>query len=220
MKLSTAIIIFSILFLLGIGTVVFILLYQRKLKNRNNAFIEAQKKDKKNHFRFLYRFYQATPVVRRYLKNLKTKYQSLFPADDITIEIMATKQMTKCLAIFTLIVVTITIICKGDIPYILAGVTGAYILFTQMMNTATEELERKLLNQLDLFIDDVTSYYHDSHDVADAIEATLDRLPFEISLHAQRIRQIVTSSDPDYEMESYIEVAPNRFLLLIGLQGY
>lgn len=192
----------------------FIWYLKLKQKRASEEFVEAQKKDKKNYFRFLYKIYSLTPVVRRYLTNLRTKYQSIFPADDITIETMVTKRMTLGVAIFLSIITGISFVCKFDIPYMIIGVAGAYIIFTHVMNTSDESLERKLLDQLDIFIDDVSSYYHDTKDVGEAIDQTLDTLPYEISLHAQRIKQIVASADPNYEMESYIEVAPNRFLLL------
>ena len=184
-------------------------------KNPNDLII-ASKRNTKNHLYALYKIYMATPVIKRYFSKLKKKYRSIFPADEVTLNARVTKEMTKCLLWSFLVLLLVIIVCKGDIPYTIIGATGAYMIFTMILNGSNEKLEMRLLDQLDTFITDIHAYYHDSHNVEDAIMQTIDDLPYEIGLHADKILTIVTSPEADLEMEKYIQTSPNRYLLLLA----
>ncbi len=201
-----------------IMTIVLIVVYikYKHEKNDVNLLIAEKKKNTKNRLYALKKIYMATPVIKRYFSKLKKKYRSIFPADEVTIDSKVTKQMTKCLIIAIAILIGVCFICKGDIPYMLIGAVGAYIIFTSIVNSSNETLEMKLLDQLDTFITDIHAYYHDSHNVEDAIMQCQDDLPYEIGLHAEKILNIITSPESNLEMEKYIQTSPNRFLLLLA----
>ena len=187
-----------------------------KHQKNPNDLISASKRNTKNHLYALYKIYMATPVIKRYFSKLKKKYRSIFPADEVTLNARVTKEMTKCLLWSFLVLLLVIIVCKGDIPYTIIGATGAYMIFTMILNGSNEKLEMRLLDQLDTFITDIHAYYHDSHNVEDAIMQTIDDLPYEIGLHADKILTIVTSPEADLEMEKYIQTSPNRYLLLLA----
>lgn len=209
-----------IILAIGIGIIVGILafafIHAKHAKNTNDLIEAEKKKNAKNWFYFLYRIYMATPVIKRYFAKLKKKYRSIFPADEVTLNIKVTKEMSKCLAIGLGLMLGVIIICKGDLPYIIIGCVGAYIVFTAILNGTTAKMELSLLEQLDDFITDTHAYYHDSHNVEDAILSTIDTLPYEIGLHADKILGIITSPESDLEMEKYIQTSPNRYLLLMA----
>lgn len=176
----------------------------------------SSSKNMKNHLYFLYRIYMVTPVVKRYFLKVKNRYRTILPADEVTLNKKTTTRMTLCLSVCIGIFIGTCILCKGDAPYVLVGLLACYIIFTNMINTSEQNMQRKLLDQLDTFITDLHAYYHDTEMVDEAINSTLDDLPYEIGLHANKIYNIVTSTDVEAEVEKYVEVAPNRFLLLLA----
>lgn len=194
-----------------------ITILQRNKKNRVSKDIElSSKKNAKNNLYFLYRIYLVTPIIKRYFQKVKNRYRAIYPADEVTLNAMTTKRMTICLGICIAIMTVLCIVCSGDLPYVFVGLCACYIIFTNMINSSEESMQYKLLEQLDTFITDVHSYYHDTKMVDEAISSTLDDLPHEISLHANKIYNIITSTDVEAEVEKYVEVAPNKFLLLMA----
>lgn len=204
-----------LLLAIGMGVTLLILKLSKK-KNTNDLIVANKRTNTKNHLYGLYKIYMATPVVKRYFSKMKKKYRSIFPADEVTLNTRVTKEMTKCLAVAIAVFGVVFFVCKGDIPYTVIGAVGAYMIFTMILNSSNESLEMKLLDQLDTFITDIHAYYHDSHNVEDAIMQTMDDLPYEIGLHAEKILNIITSPESNLEMEKYIQTAPNRFLLLLA----
>lgn len=182
----------------------------RKKLNLNSG------KDVKNNLYFLYRIYMATPLVRRYYVKLKNNYRATIPADEVTLNAITTKRVTFCLGICLAILVFLTIVGKGDIPYMLVGLLACYIMFTNLINNSEQNMQIKILDQEDMLISDVYANYSESHKVDEALSDTLDNLPYEIGLHANVIHDIITSADIELEIEKYTDVAPNRFLLLFA----
>lgn len=191
-------------------------IYLKKKNSMAKDFNLSSSKNVKNHLYILYRIYMVTPVVRRYFLKVKNRYRAILPADEVTLNKKTTQRITLCLGLCVAIFVAVCVTCKGDLPYVFVGLLACYIMFTNLINSSEDSLQLKLLDQLDTFITDIHAYYHDSEMVDEAISATMDDLPYEISLHANKIYNIVTSTDVEAEVEKYIEVAPNRFLLLLS----
>ena len=203
--------------ILLIAAIVFFLYTRKKpSKNNGNLNLSSKKHDVKNHLYFLYRIYMVTPVVKRYFGKIKSKYRSIFPADEVTLNKKTTERMTLCLSVCLGIFALVCITCQGDILHAIAGFLICYILFTNMVNSSEQSMQMKLLSQLDTFISDIHSYYHDTEMVDEAISSSLDDLPYEIGLHANKIYNIVTAVDIEAEVEKYVETAPNKFLLLLA----
>lgn len=199
-----------------IALLVFFLFKKSTKKDNGNLNLFSKQHDVKNHLFFLYRIYMVTPVVKRYFGKIKSRYRSIFPADEITLNKKTTERMTLCLSVCLGVFILVCITCRGDLLHSIAGFLICYILFTNMVNSSEESMQMKLLSQLDTFISDIHSYYHDTEMVDEAINASLDDLPYEIGLHANKIYSIVTAVDVEAEVEKYVETAPNKFLLLLA----
>lgn len=190
---------------------------KQKRTDKKQVQLDIKKrKNSKNYLNFMYRIYRVTPIVKRYFAKLKSRYRAIFPADEVTLNKLVTTRMTICLGICLSIMTVICVVCAGDLPYTIVGLLACYIIFTNMINSSEDKMQYKLMNQLDTFITDVHAYYHDTGMPDEAIASTLDDLPYEIGLHANRIYNIITSPDAELEMEKYMDVAPNKFLLLMA----
>ncbi len=202
-----AIIVTSFLTLLMIAYYIY---WKRARKRASGAIF--YKKNKKNRFYYLYRFYSSFPIFKGLFKKVKTRLASLYPADPLAINIKATNYFTSALLISSFIGIIIIIISRGDVFYLGIGLVMIYVILTQLINMRLESLELKLDEAFTDFISDVRHFYHDTNDVADAVYCTLDSLPFEMELHAQKIYQVLIDVNITQAVDKYEDSAPNRFL--------
>lgn len=204
--------------ILAVLVVLYIIIRARRRVQRDTRkeLEKLKKKNTKNHLYFLYRVYMATPVLRRYFIKMKNMLRTSYPADEISLNAKTTRQMTRFLLISLAILVAIFAFGGNDIAYILVGFLAVYILFTNMVNNSCKKMQSDILDQLDTLISDVHSNYDDAKVPSIALANTLDELPYEIGLHATIIHDMITSSNPDAEIQNYVDVAPNRFLLLFA----
>lgn len=215
-KIMIFIYIFSLVCSLGL---LFFLLYKKKHATSRPSDKELaweKRKDVKNYLYVLSIIYGQIPVIRRYYGKIKAKYKALYPADEITLNKKATERMSFCLVVCIGIFALTAIICRFDFWYSVAGLLTCYIILTTMVNLSEEKMQRELLNQLDNLVTDIHVYYHDTKMVEEAISLAIDIQPYEISLHAEQIYEIVTSADIDAAVSGYVDVAPNRHLLLLA----
>ncbi len=195
------------------------LLYRKNHSSKKNPDRELawkKKKDVRNYLYVLTILYMQIPVIRRYYGKIKAKYRALYPADEITLNKLATSRMSFCLAVSIGLFTVTSILCKFDFWYSVAGLLTCYIILTIMVNNSEEKMQMKLLEQLDNFITDIHIYYHDTKMVDEAISSAMDIQPYEISLHAEHLYEIVTSVDIDAAVSGYVDSAPNRHLLLLA----
>ena len=215
----------TLLYIVGALALVFVALFVFLLISRNRNRTQSStrkqlelqsKKDAKNHLYTLYRIYMATPLIRRYYVKLKNNYRAIIPADEVTLNKKTTERMSLCIGICLLILIAICLVGGGDIAYMMVGFLACYIVFTNLINTSEQKMQMKLLNQLDTLVSDVHSNYPDSKIPDEALSSTLDNLPYEIGLHANIVNDMLKASDTDLEVEKYIDMAPNKFLLLFA----
>ena len=216
--MSTFVILYAVIMVLLVCAlpVIYLVIRTKKKKVLSDINLSSSKKNVKNRLYQLQKIYMVTPIVKRYFVKLKNKYRAIFPADEVTLNKKTTSRITICLSICIAIFAATCILANGDVMFAVAGFLSCYIIFTTLVNSSEEKLQIKLLEQLDTFITDVHSYYHDTGMVDEAIASTLDDLPYEISLHANKIYNIVTSVDSEAEIEKYVDTAPNKFLLLMA----
>lgn len=174
------------------------------------------KRDKKVHSYFLYKLYLKTPLINRYFKKTINKLETIYPADRIAIISKATSNMTRSLGLVFGSMIVITLFSRGDIFFIGVGISLTYVLFAQTLTSSLEKIENKLDEQFSDFLTDVRHYYHDTLDVCDAVYATIENLPYEISLHINKIYAILNSTDAENEVTKYTDIAPNKFLMMFA----
>lgn len=188
----------------------------KRWRRKHSPSILASTKNTRNYLYPLYRIYRVTPVLKNYFRKLKNKYRAILPADEITLNTITTKRMSLCIGVCILLFAVTCLLSDGDLMFAVAGCLCSYIIFTTLISSSEEQLQMKLLTQQDLFITEVHSYFHDTGRIEDAISSCLDDLPYEIGLHAQKLLSIVNSIDVEAEVENYVDIAPNKFLLLMA----
>ena len=191
-----------------------IMLYMKqRTAERADRMIKTKKKNGRNYFYHLYITYISLPFVKSYFNKLRNRLQGVFPADEIAINMKATKIFTLGLGVSAAIIVVTTVAAGGDIFFILAGITMTYIMFITVVDKSVETMEMNLMMQFKDLIDQIREEYNRLGRVDDAISYTLDKLPYEIGLHATKMHQVLTSTDVEKEANKYIDIAPNKFFM-------
>lgn len=181
-------------------------------KNRGRIHATSSKKSLKGLF-WLYEIYSQTPIVKRYFNKINTNLKINYPADDISIKRKATIDMTKCVGLSLAVACLVVILGKGDWFFICMGIFSTYFIFTFLLTSTKDRLDKKLLIQLGDFTTNMRHNYSLNNNVEDAVYDTMDETPYEMTLHATRIHKILTSTNVENEVDKYIDSAPNKYIL-------
>ena len=205
---------YIIIMLFGL-LMLFLIAYYLKARNREKAdkILKKQKKSGRNYLYTFYRFFDTFPLTKRYYRRYRNRLQALYPADDISVNLKATKTFLTTITAGILVAVVTIVVADGDLFFVFAGFTMTYILVIALMNGSIERMERKLLYQFKDFIDMVREQYNKLNRVDDAVANTLDRLPYEMGLHATILHQVLISTNVEKAVDEYVDKAPNRFFM-------
>ncbi len=217
-------VIIAILWGVVIITLLAIHLYNtRQFKKKiNQGHIQiAGAQDKKDRTFILYHIYRTLPFLSKDYGYIETKIRLLYPADEISIRIEATRTITKALVKATLLFLTIlalstvSLFVTGGVPYfyLLLGLLLAYRTYKKTTKTRLEKAENRLLQQYSTFLfNDLMPAYQRHHGrLDDALFYTIDSLPIMMALHVTRILDVVKSPHLEEAAAEYAEYAPNNF---------
>ncbi|TKJ83704.1 hypothetical protein PaeCFBP13512_22505 [Paenibacillus sp. CFBP13512] len=155
--------------------------------------------------------YIKVPFLKAYILRIRKRLQSIHSYDEFTMRRETMKIVFYTLAIVTSFVIVLLFMNKGLTSIFMLLLT-AVVIHGTLIDTFVNRVENRLLNQLNLVLTDVRNEYqqHGMIDIAlhDAAEASTH----EASLHAQKVYEILSASDPEKELEIYYQSAPNRFL--------
>ena len=169
----------------------------------------------RNKLYFFYRLFRNTPGIRKTFSKVIANTESIYPSDQMSINKEATKIMLKSVGFAGAIMAASTALSKGDLWYLLMGALTSLVIFHHSISSTFQKKEYELLEQLKDFLSCVRHHYMNRAIVEDAVEDTLDEIPYEISLHIARIHEILVSPIVEEKTEEYTSTSPNRFLLLL-----
>lgn len=184
-------------------------------EKRINKSSSINRHSTKNRLYLFYRLFRVMPGINKIFAKVIASTESVYPADVMSVNKEATKIMLRTSGISAGIAMVTLLVSQGDVWYILMGLTGAIVIFYQNVHTTFAKKEYILLIQLKDALSAIRHHYLNDMIVEDAIEDSLDEVPFEIGLHLSRINEILISPTIDEDTEEYTEMSPNRFLLLM-----
>lgn len=191
-------------------------LLDRYIKKQNGKLRAIKNKKSLKGIFWLYRIYSEAPLLKRYYEKISINLKINYPADDISIKHKATVEMSKCVGASLALIVLIIIMARGDWFFICMGIFVTYFLFTFMISSTKESLDKKLLLQLKDFITNLRHHYSiNNNNVEDAVYDTMDETPYEMTLHASKIHKILTATNVEYEVAQYVDAAPNNYILML-----
>ncbi len=160
----------------------------------------------------LYIYFIRVPFLNRYVKKLRRKLE-IINVDD---EYLTRKQTAKIIlnAMLIIIPLTVIIIVLTNKDKLLLSILLLFEVFLieTIMSGMVDKLDTKLLKQQVGFFAEIRHAYHEFNMVEEAIYEVSQKDQLEISRQGEKIYEILTSDDPETELEKYYDVAPNSYL--------
>ncbi len=160
----------------------------------------------------LYIYFIRIPFLNRYVRKLRRKLE-IINVDD---EYLTRRQTAKIVlnAILIIVPLTIFIIVLTYHDKLLLGILLLFEVFLieTIMGGMVDKLDTKLLKQQIGFFAEIRHAYHEYNMVEEAIYEVSQKDQLEISRQGEKIYEILTSDDPETELEKYYDVAPNSYL--------
>ncbi len=160
----------------------------------------------------LYIYFIRIPFLSRYVTKLRRRLE-IINVDD---EYLTRKQTAKIIlnAILIIVPLTIIIVLLTHNDFLLLSILLLFELFLieTIMSGMVDKIDTKLLKQQIGFFAEIRHAYHEFNMVEEAIYDVSQKDQLEISRQGEKIYEILTSDDPEIELEKYYDVAPNSYL--------
>ena len=160
----------------------------------------------------LYIYFMKIPFLKRYVAKIRRKLE-IINVDD---EYLTRRQTAKIILNTLLIVIPLTIIIivltNKDLLLLSILLLFEAFLIETLMGGMVDKLDTKLLKQQVGFFADIRHAYHEYNMVEEAIYEVSQKDQLEVSRQGEKIYEILTSDDPETELEKYYDVAPNSYL--------
>ena len=163
-------------------------------------------------FQKLYMIYIKTPLIKRYLFKLRRRLEIINIDDEYSTRKDTAKILTYALLIFLAIAILTIIITHSN--WLLMSILLIFELFIvdTMVEGMVDKIDNNLLKEQIDFFAEIRHAYHEYNMVEEAIyQVSLDDEK-NVSKQGERIYEILSSDDPETELEKYYDVAPNSYL--------
>jgi len=161
----------------------------------------------------IHNFLLKIPFVKHYLSRVEGKLKFIELTDERTIRKKATQLFLYAFA-FTIVIGSILLYSVDSLYFFLLGITMLIVVNQQILNLYIGDMEKKLLIQFEDFLSEVKHHYHNHEMIDEAVYDTTKNVTkknFEMSLHAKKMYDILSSEAPENAMENYYDLAPNKF---------
>ena len=210
----------AVIVIIFIGIVIAYLFLRKKLQNEDVIKINNLRKgtEERNFswevfYQKLYIRYIKIPFIKTYLFKIRRRLEINNIDDEFATRLQASKIITK--ALLVIIPLTFLVIFLTHSNMLLMGIILIFEIF--MVDSFTDSMVNKIDNNLLIqqadFFAQMRHSYHENNMVAEAIYSTAqDTEHIDVARQAERIYEILNSSDPENELEKYYDVAPNNYL--------
>lgn len=186
-------------------------LYMEMMKNRKKKMVRPVYKDSKNDFLFnCYVFFNRFSITRRYLNRIRQRIEMLDMSDNWTIS-RKTMRFAFISTSSVLGMLVLLLLLNLDLYYFLVSLVTVIVVHNQLISLLIDGIENKLLVQFEKFLGDVRHHYHEHGMIDEAVYDSINDCKYEMALHANKMYEVLSSNDPEAELEKYNEMAPNKF---------
>ena len=163
-------------------------------------------------FQKLYMIYVKTPLIKRYLFKLRRRLEIINIDDEYNTRKDSARILTYALLIFLAIaLITIGITHENWLLMSILLIFELFIVDT-IVEGMVDKIDNNLLKEQIDFFAEIRHAYHEYNMVEEAIyQVSLDDEK-NVSKQGERIYEILSSDDPETELEKYYDVAPNSYL--------
>lgn len=185
------------------------------------VFLEKQKKKRiatkqvhkgrENDFWFvLYRLFNKFILTKRYMQRIRKRIEIIEMSDNWTVSRKTARFSFISLGLSFLMFIVLLLI-NLNLYYMIIGIVTIIVINNQIVSLLVDKMENKLMGQFDKFLGDIRHHYYEHGMIDEAIYDAIEDCKYEMSLHANKMYEILTSNDPESEIEKYNDLAPNKF---------
>ena len=160
----------------------------------------------------LYVNFVKIPFISRYVRKLRRKLEIINVDDEYLTRKQTAKIMLNSLLIIIPLTILIIVLTNKDSLLMFILLIFEVFLIETLMGGMVDKLDTKLLKQQVSFFAEIRHAYHEFNMVEEAIYEVSQKDQLEVSRQGEKIYEILTSDDPETELEKYYDVAPNSYL--------
>jgi hypothetical protein len=198
-----------------IGIVLFMLLIliaamMFSSKKHNSLNDKVNKRVKSNFFIKSYHFFSKFKLLKRYLLKIRGRIEMLDLSDNWTIN-KKTMQFIYVSLGLSIVLFGVVLLMQQRLYYTIIGLLTIYIIHNQIIKLLVEKLDDKLLYQFERFLGDIRHHYHEHGMIDEAIYDSIEESDYEVSHHAEKIYEVLTSEDAEEKQAEYNDLVPNKY---------
>ncbi|WP_322923784.1 hypothetical protein [Paenibacillus campi] len=158
-----------------------------------------------------YYAYMSVPLLRTYIMRVRKRLQSIHSYDEFSMRRETMKVVFVTLAIVSAFILALLFMNK-DLTFMFMIALTALVMNGMLIDAFVNRVENRLLVQLKSVMDDVRHSYQQHGMIEEALHDAAEASTHEAALHAKKVYEILVSSEPEKQLQSYYQAAPNRFL--------
>lgn len=202
----------------------------RKNYSKNKTLYEKdqlkvrEKKISKDSFDRLYQsaylIFVKMPIIKYYTKKTRLKMEMTNDYTEYEVRKRTGKLMLLMLS-FIFVASFILVNLVNDLYMSLICLIGILIVAEKIIDLNINSVSLKILRQLPEAFTSIRHAFHEHGMIEEAFDAAMDDLgEKEIVPQLKRIKEAMSSENPEAELEKYYDTAPNRFLKLFAGVSY
>ncbi|GIO83150.1 hypothetical protein J25TS5_00820 [Paenibacillus faecis] len=156
-----------------------------------------------------------TPLLRHDVLKVRQRLALLHRYDEFSLR-RATMKFVILLALLYGVAIGLLIVWKSGIVFAICLLLAIAVIQGNLLDAYVIRMEQKLLEQMLDWFAAVRHGFHRHGMVGDAILESIDQVPAEIGMHAERLYEALTDSKPEEALDKFNETAPNRFLKMFA----
>ncbi len=218
-KKQMILIFMGVVIVIFIGVIIAYFILQKKQGKSSAANLKKLREGTKDNnfstdvmYQKMYIIFSQIPVLSRYLKKLRRKLEIVTIEDEFLTRKQAAKIIFRGILMVLPITLAIILFTRGN--FLLRAILLLFEVFMieTILGGMVDKLDTKLLKQQIDFFAEIRHAYHEYNMVEEAIYEVSQNDELEVSRQGQKVYEILTSDDPETELEKYYDIAPNSFL--------
>ncbi len=163
---------------------------------------------------FLYNAFKISvkfAPLKKYMGKIRRRIEMIDLSDEWTI-CRKTMRFTLISLGSTILILLFLLFFSRNTYFTVISVMTVYMLHNQIIRMLVDRIDNKLLRQFEVFLGNVRHHYHEHGMIDEAIYDSIGECGYEVSLHANRMYEVLTASNVDECVEQYNETVPNKYM--------
>lgn len=158
-----------------------------------------------------YNFFSQLIITKKYLNHIRKRVEIFEITDTWTIN-RKTMRLAYISSITSFLLFILLMFLDHSLYFIIISILTILIINKQIIKLMVDKIEDKLINQFDKFLGNTRHHFNEHGMIDEAIYDSIESCDYEISIHANKMYEVLTASNVDYELNKYYDIVPNKFI--------